>query len=203
MLTPWLLQASAPLFAAMLPVGGSQVPDFGPRAQLVHLWRPALPFCQPGCPISSPCGFGCDSAPDGPSSCAWSCGAGILSGALLQRYCPDHGQCTANSGSNQATFGLSAGPARLLLRRLASALAAPSPPVEYPCDGRAMWAIVGALTLSSPILVLLTQRWIRPSPKDFSRVRALHGCVGCAGIPAWLQLDFILRIPVRSATLRC
>eukprot|EP00887_Chlorella_sp_A99_P006636 scaffold3.g6636.t1 len=98
---------------------------------------------------------------------------GMLSGWLLQRYCPDRGQCVDDDPGGG---GPGASPAPL--RRLLGSLAGDAPPLPpqggKACDGRTMWLIVGLLTLSSPVAVLFTQRWIRPSPKDFSRVRALH-----------------------------
>lgn len=94
---------------------------------------------------------------------------GMVSGALLQRFCPDNGQCKDGSGEG-------GGPARRLMSLLtgsgegeggrgwvrglaetaAAAVAGAVAPASE-CDGRALWAIVTALTLSSPLLVLLTQ----------------------------------------------
>ena len=39
----------------------------------------------------------------------------------------------------------------------------PSPLPSLPgCDGRSMWTIISLVTLSSPICILLTQKWLRP-----------------------------------------
>ncbi|BDA46855.1 hypothetical protein COCOBI_09-3080 [Coccomyxa sp. Obi] len=64
---------------------------------------------------------------------------GMLSGALLQAYCPDAHSCDSETGQETGELGM--------------------------CDGRKMWGIIGALTLTSPLLILLTQRWVRPAPK--------------------------------------
>jgi hypothetical protein len=80
----------------------------------------------------------------------------MISGALLEAYCPDNGDCMDASIS----------PARHLRQTLS-----PSPPVTAPpCNGAALWTIIGLITLSSPLLILITQRWVRPSPDDFHSV---------------------------------
>jgi hypothetical protein len=84
---------------------------------------------------------------------------GMMSGALLQRYCPDTGQCVGGGGG-----GASGAPAP-----------APAAPPS-PCDGRALWAVVWLVTMSSPLLISLTQRWLRPAPTDFSRPPAPALC---------------------------
>jgi hypothetical protein len=57
--------------------------------------------------------------------------AGMLSGALLQAYCPDAHACDRETGLATGELG--------------------------PCDGRKLWGIIGALTCTSPLLILLTQ----------------------------------------------
>lgn len=80
---------------------------------------------------------------------------GMISGALLQAYCPDHGQCTEAGAANS--------PGRRLLSALAGRGLAgggggtSAAPGGYECDGRALWTIVALITLSSPLAVLLTQ----------------------------------------------
>lgn len=103
----------------------------------------------------------------------------MISGALLQRYCPDNGQCTERTdgssgsggdarrrmlalllgrGSGNGSNGSGSGG---WLRSLAEAAGGGGGPAggdePYVCNGRALWSIVGAITLSSPLLVLLTQ----------------------------------------------
>lgn len=73
----------------------------------------------------------------------------MISGALLQAYCPDHGQCTE--------AGAGGGPGRRLLSALAGRGLGGAAPEGYECDGRALWTIVALITLSSPLAVLLTQ----------------------------------------------
>jgi hypothetical protein len=110
---------------------------------------------------------------------------GMISGALLQRFCPDNGQCTertdSSSGGDSARrrlmallLGRGSGGSRGWLRSLAEGAAGGEGgggTEPYVCNGRALWSIVGAITLSSPLLVLLTQRWIRPDPRDFSKLQ--------------------------------
>lgn len=98
----------------------------------------------------------------------------MISGALLQRYCPDNGQCTertdssAGGGDSRRRLlalllgrGSSASGSGGWLRSLAEGPAGgesvPGGDETYVCNGRALWSIVGAITLSSPLLVLLTQ----------------------------------------------
>ena len=41
------------------------------------------------------------------------------------------------------------------------------------CDGRALWGIISAVTLTSPLAILVAQRWLRPAPRagaGYSRV---------------------------------
>lgn len=106
----------------------------------------------------------------------------MISGALLQRYCPDNGQCSERtdpdssssgsarrrllalllgrgSGSANASNGSSSsGWLRSLAEAAAGGEGEGGGGVEpYVCNGRALWSIVGAITLSSPLLVLLMQ----------------------------------------------
>ena len=60
--------------------------------------------------------------------------AGMLSGYLLQEYCPDAHACDARTGEEMGELGR--------------------------CDGRRMWGIIGTLTLTSPLLILTLQ--VRP-----------------------------------------
>lgn len=101
--------------------------------------------------------------------------AGMISGALLQRYCPDNGQCTERTDSSGGGGDARRRLLALLLGRGGSASASrggwlrslaegaaggeggPGGGEPYVCNGRALWSIVGAITLSSPLLVLLTQ----------------------------------------------
>jgi hypothetical protein len=76
----------------------------------------------------------------------------MISGALLQAYCPDNGQCAereeeGDGGASRRLLGLLTG----------RGLAAPGDPEPYSCNGRMLWTIVGLITLSSPLMVLLTQ----------------------------------------------
>ena len=57
--------------------------------------------------------------------------AGMLSGYLLQEYCPEAHACDARTGEEMGELGR--------------------------CDGRRMWGIIGALTLTSPLLILILQ----------------------------------------------
>lgn len=94
---------------------------------------------------------------------------GMISGALLQAYCPDNGQCAereeeGDGGASRRLLGLMTG----------RGLAAPGDPEPYSCNGRMLWTIVGLITLSSPLMVLLTQRWVRPAAGDFARLEGTH-----------------------------
>lgn len=101
----------------------------------------------------------------------------MISGALLQSYCPDAGQCSDRPEEGGSGSGPAAEAGRRLLallsgsdgsstgamHSLAAAAAAlgddggaGEQPAAY-CDGRRLWLIVGLITLSSPVLVMLTQ----------------------------------------------
>lgn len=209
--------ASAPLFAAMLPTGarssrgaaGRRVPATRQAAgpwlgggmsclsspSRLPSWRSVrsarLRFASSGAACVLP--SNACSPPSKPTA-LFLC-AGMISGALLQAYCPDAGQC---SDRPQEDNGSPGGPAaqagrRLLAlmsgrgsgnwaRGLAAAVvgegdAAGEQPAAY-CDGRRLWLIVGLITLSSPVLVLLTQvsgdQAGRLSGGRVSRERGLH-----------------------------
>lgn len=74
----------------------------------------------------------------------------MISGALLQAYCPDNGQCDTNAAGT-------GGALRRLLEAAAAAAGGAPAEGQPTCDGRSLWTIVGCITLSSPLLVLLTQ----------------------------------------------
>ena len=61
---------------------------------------------------------------------------GMLSGYLLDRYCPDNGACGDVSKGKPAVQPETG---------------------EQTCHGSAMWGLVTLLTLTSPLLILLTQ----------------------------------------------
>ena len=69
----------------------------------------------------------------------------MISGWLLQAYCPDNGECVEGAGG------------RRLLAALTGGLAGGAGGPAAECDGRTLWGIVGVLTLSSPLAILLTQ----------------------------------------------
>lgn len=62
--------------------------------------------------------------------------AGMVSGLLLEKFCPDDGMC--DDGSRPII-----------------------PPDQRFCDGVSLWGIIGLMTLVSPILILVTQ--VRPA----------------------------------------
>jgi hypothetical protein len=66
---------------------------------------------------------------------------GALSGWLLAKFCPGRGPCP---GPGQP------GP----------------PPAPGACDPARLWGTVTAITLSSPLTILVFQRWLRPAPKS-------------------------------------
>jgi hypothetical protein len=61
---------------------------------------------------------------------------GLLGGYLLQTHCPaaPGGDCVDGGGVRDA-----------------------------PCDGRALWGIIGLVTLTSPLLIAVFHRWLRDS----------------------------------------
>ena len=66
------------------------------------------------------------------ASCICPLRAGMLSGKLLQDFCPDTAPCDAQER-------------------------APPAGGTGTCDGRALWGIIGAITLTSPLLILALQ----------------------------------------------
>lgn len=92
----------------------------------------------------------------------------MLSGALLQMYCPDAHACDSETSEALAELGM--------------------------CDGRKMWGIIGVLTLTSPLLILLTQArhcarhscdelaracCRPPAEPEARRTRTLSACFSC------------------------
>jgi hypothetical protein len=100
---------------------------------------------------------------------------GMLSGYLLHTYCPDTGQCTND---------------------LDPAAALPPPPMPSPapeptmCDGRSMWGIITALTIMTPMAILVFQRWIKPADGDFDRLLEVERAAGRAPRLEGEQFDF-------------
>ena len=67
---------------------------------------------------------------------------GMLSGALLSRFCPAEAEAACEPGS-------------------------PPPPPGFsprPCQGKPLWAIIGMVTLASPLLITVAAPWLRPKP---------------------------------------
>jgi len=65
---------------------------------------------------------------------------GALSGWLLEHHCPGNGPCP--------------GPGD------------PGPvPAPGACDPRTLWGVIAAITLTSPLTLLLFQRWLRPAAR--------------------------------------
>ena len=77
---------------------------------------------------------------------------GILSGYLLQTFCPESYSCDDGPTQPVETFESST------------------------CNGKSLWYIIGMLTLTSPLLLLVFQRWLRPTPyerpPDYDSVRS-------------------------------
>ena len=65
---------------------------------------------------------------------------GALSGWLLARFCPGNGPCPGPGDPG---------------------------PVPSPggCDPRSLWGVITAITLTSPLTILVFQRWLRPAEK--------------------------------------
>ena len=65
--------------------------------------------------------------------------AGMLSGKLLQDFCPDTSPCDARTqGAPDGGTGT--------------------------CNGRALWGIIGCITLTSPLLMLVLQARLGSKP---------------------------------------
>ncbi|GMH37535.1 hypothetical protein BSKO_05408 [Bryopsis sp. KO-2023] len=68
---------------------------------------------------------------------------GMLSGKLLQAFCPDNYECQKSD-----------------------------PPPDFqprPCDGKKLWLIVGCITMLSPIGLFTFRRWLRVSDSDLGK----------------------------------
>lgn len=60
-----------------------------------------------------------------------------------------------------------------------------SVPPEYPCtDGQTVWLIIGALCVSSPVLLLLLSPLIRQPAADLTEVGQRQHAAAAAGIAA-------------------
>jgi hypothetical protein len=70
---------------------------------------------------------------------------GMLSGALLSRFCPAAAEAACEPGADAHAD--------------ADANAAPAV-----CQGKAMWGVITIVTLASPLLITLFAPWIRPAP---------------------------------------
>jgi hypothetical protein len=81
---------------------------------------------------------------------------GVFSGWLLRAHCPGNGACPA-PGSG-----------------------APAPPPGN-CDGRALWGIIAAVTLTSPAALFLFGRWLRPAAAASTPGAAPYQRVGVDG----------------------
>ena len=77
---------------------------------------------------------------------------GMISGALLQHYCPGDGSCggSASASGEGSSSNYEAAAAE-----------------EGTCDGRSLWGVVSVIGLASPLLILICQRWVKPAPGDF------------------------------------
>lgn len=71
---------------------------------------------------------------------------GALSGALLQRFCAGNGPCPS---TKKRKSGQPPGP----------------PPPPGNCDGRALWGVISAIAFTTPLAILIFQRWLRPEPR--------------------------------------
>ena len=81
---------------------------------------------------------------------------GLLSGFLLDRYCPlREGECAESSGDVCLSTAE-------VLPDEAAPSAAQAADAAGTCDAW-LWAIVGFVTMSTPLLITLFQRWLRPT----------------------------------------
>lgn len=74
---------------------------------------------------------------------------GMLSGKLLQAFCPAGEPC---DGKHSGITGT--------------------------CDGRSLWGVITAITITSPIMITAARRWLRPAPSKDDLVLdslLLHG----------------------------
>ena len=98
---------------------------------------------------------------------------GILGGYLLQRFCPaaPGGDCPpAPSGGGGAGAGALVSNNNTTNTSSAAAAAAGLTGAglgrEVGCDGRAMWSVIGMITLSSPVLIALFYPFLRSSGEE-------------------------------------
>lgn len=92
---------------------------------------------------------------------------GILSGVLLETFCPQGASCEATERAACAASDPS-----LPAPGAAPAALPPSSPVLGRCDSK-LWLVIGAITMASPLLITLFQRWLRPAP-DASSYAAIQ-----------------------------
>lgn len=89
---------------------------------------------------------------------------GILGGYLLQRYCPGApgpgGDCPAGVGGGVSVVG--------------------EGDAARACDGRSMWGIIGAVTMTSPLLIAAFHPWLRDSGDEVDEAGAGDGNKGGA-----------------------
>ena len=89
---------------------------------------------------------------------------GILGGYLLQRYCPGApgpgGDCPAGVSGGVSVVG--------------------EGDAARACDGRSMWGIIGAVTMTSPLLIAAFHPWLRDSGDEVDESGAGDGNKGGA-----------------------
>lgn len=78
---------------------------------------------------------------------------GMLSGALLSRFCPAEAEKACEPG------------------------AAPPPPgfMPRPCQGKPLWAIIGIVTMASPLIITAAAPWLRPASNVAADAQASTG----------------------------
>lgn len=81
---------------------------------------------------------------------------GMISGKLLQSLCPAPGACRAELDGAPPAIPAEAGQG-LATSALKAGGTATGEALVQACDGRRMWLIIGLITLSSPLAILLTQ----------------------------------------------
>eukprot|EP00892_Ulva_mutabilis_P009087 jgi/Ulvmu1/6550/UM003_0184.1 len=96
---------------------------------------------------------------------------GLLSGYLLDHFCPLVGEGCAEGGDAQC--GAAEAPVAI------AAAAGPAAGVGGGADGRScdptMWLVVGVVTMLSPLLITAFSRWLRPGPGEGGHT---HGGAG-------------------------
>lgn len=85
----------------------------------------------------------------------------MISGKLLQTLCPAPGACPAELDSTEA-LGQSKRGASLTSDASLRGEGAGAAAIVQACDGRTMWLIIGLITLTSPVAILLTQVFFLP-----------------------------------------